>query len=355
MELRYMSIRLSEEQERGADAVIEWREAFPAGRQTFMFGGYAGTGKTTLLSHLVNILPQPIVCTPTGKASDVLRSKGVDSQTIHRTIYEYSGDTVCRKKSLRGKTLIVDEASMVNLQLLKDLCAFNLPVLFFGDHGQLEPIGSDPQIMARCQFRLEEIHRQALDNPIIRLSKAWRENRYVPYWTDPQGRCAIIPKREAYKHLHDGHQVICGYNKSRVRLNNEIRKYAGRGPLPEVGERLMIVQNNVHFDVFNGQMCEVVGVYTIHDKTIELDVRFEDGRIVCAPFILGQFHAEQTLKIRPKRSLLAMFGNAINAHKSQGSEYDSVLIIEEIHPDWDPCRWRYTTTTRGKKRVIYAR
>jgi exodeoxyribonuclease-5 len=347
---------LSHEQERAADAVMDWRANYPAGRQTFMLGGYAGTGKTTLISHLIKLLPHPAVCTPTGKAAEVLRNKDVEASTIHRLIYEYSDDhRVARKKHLRGvQTIVVDEASMVNLQLLKDLCAFSLPVLFVGDHGQLEPVGADPKIMARCQVKLEEIHRQALDNPIIRLSKAWRERRDVPFWRDPQGRCEICPKRNAYQHVHSGHQLICGYNKSRQRLNNEIRKRAKRGELPEPGERIIILQNNPYYDVFNGQLAIVLKQNgTRKDRYVDLKVATDDGHAFDAPFVIEQFNAEKTLPLRPKKILLADFAYAITAHKSQGSEFNSVVVIEEIHQDWDAARWRYTTTTRAKNKLIY--
>lgn len=349
-----MTIILSHEQEIAADAVMEWRTNWPAGRQTFMLGGYAGTGKTTLITHLIKILPRPAVCTPTGKAAQVLRDKGVEAQTIHRLIYEQRDGKHCRKKNLGGtKTIVVDESSMVNLQLLKDLCAFSLPVLFVGDHGQLEPVGSDPKIMARCNVRLEEIHRQALDNPIIRLSKAWRERRDVPFWTDSKGRCKICPKREAYRYIHDGHQIICGYNKSRQRLNLEIRKRAKRGDLPERGERIIILQNNPHHDVFNGQICTVRRCTGTRGRFVDIEFETDDGRSLDAPFIYEQFNAEKTLPLRPKKILLADFADAITAHKSQGSEFDSVLVIEEIHQDWDAARWRYTTTTRAINQLIY--
>jgi len=349
-------IILTEEQERAADQIHEWRKNWPGGRQTFMCGGFAGTGKTTLLSRILPELPTPAVCAPTGKAAEVLRTKGVDASTIHRLIYEQHECKFVRKHSLRNvQTLVVDEASMVNLQLLKDLCAFSLPVLFFGDHGQLEPVGADPQIMARCQVRLEEIHRQALDNPIIRLSKAWREGRDVPFWKDPQGRLEIVPKREAYRYLNLGYQLICGFNKTKMRLTKQVRDLQRRGPLPEPGERIIVLQNNAYHEVFNGQVFTVQRSIDVNGRYIELDVEDSEGRSISAPFIIEQFGAEKTLQIRPKKILLADYAHVINAHKSQGSEFDSVVVIEEIHSDWNAAKWRYTTTTRARNRLVYCR
>lgn len=352
-----MTIILTHEQEVACDMVLDWRSNWPAGRQTFMMGGFAGSGKTTLITHLIDLLPSPTVCTPTGKAAQVLREKGVSAQTIHRLIYEQRKDgTRARKKHLDGtKTIVVDEASMVNLQLLKDVCAFSLPVLFVGDHGQLEPVGSDPQIMARCNVRLESIHRQALDNPIIRLSKAWREERNVPYWSDPKGRCDIVPKRFAYQYTHSGAQIICGFNKTRAKINSEVRKKANRGELPEPGERIIFLQNNARFDVFNGQMATVNANHGERDRLVDLVIQTDDGRSFEASFIVPCFggDGELTKKVRPKKILLADFAYAITAHKSQGSEFDSVVVIEEISQHWNAARWRYTSTTRARNKLVY--
>ena len=76
-----------------------------------------------------------------------------------------------------------------------DLLSFGLPVLFVGDHGQLEPIGTSAGLMADPHVRLETIHRQARGNPILRLATALREGRPTPYWDDPRGRLRVLGGR----------------------------------------------------------------------------------------------------------------------------------------------------------------
>lgn len=346
-------MNLSNEQEVAADLIFQWRDNFPAGRQTFMLAGFAGTGKTTLCTEVIKQLPRPMVCAPTGKAAQVLRDKGVEATTIHTLIYEERKGVRVRVPHLAGKTIVVDEASMVSLQLLKDLCAFSLPVLFVGDGGQLEPIGPNPQIMKRPTFALTEIHRQALDNPIIRLSKAWREERPVPYWEDPKGRLSLQPLRCFNEHIHAGHQIICGFNKTRMRINDEIRKKQKRSRRPEPGERIIILQNNTHFGVFNGQIVTIRKNYGDRDGLYDLEVETDDRMRFSAPFVSKQFGEAKTLAVRPKKILLADWAHALTAHKVQGSEFYSVLVKEEIHSDWNQACWRYTTTTRAKQRLIY--
>src|SRR5476651_1962552 len=81
----------SPDQQAVVDAILEWRDAWPATKQTFTLGGLAGTGKSTIVSYLARCLPGAVVACPTGKAAHVLQSKGVDAGTIHSLIYRPFG------------------------------------------------------------------------------------------------------------------------------------------------------------------------------------------------------------------------------------------------------------------------
>src|SRR5262245_45897619 len=155
--------------------------------QVQTLGGYAGTGKTMLIKHLVRELPRFAVCAFTGKAANVLRRKGVPASTIHSLIYQpvevtrfdKSGKIVkvvefVRREQLPCSGVIVDEASMVSREIHDDLVAYDLPLIFVGDHGQLEPVADhDFNLMRNPQITLEQIHRNA--GPISRFANFLRQ------------------------------------------------------------------------------------------------------------------------------------------------------------------------------------
>ena len=99
----------------------------------------------------------------------MLRRKGIeDATTIHSAIYRPVRGADGRVYfTLRDRMpeevdgFIVDEASMVSQSIYQDLVSFGLPCLFVGDHGQLEPVKCDFNLMARPDYTLEEIHRNS--------------------------------------------------------------------------------------------------------------------------------------------------------------------------------------------------
>src|SRR6195952_4505950 len=116
----------------------------------------------------------------TGKAALVMRNKGCDNaSTIHSLIYRARESGVEQPSfelwddapASKAKLIVIDECSMVDAELGRDLMSFECPLLVLGDPAQLPPIQgggffteSEPDVM------LTEVHRQAEDNPIIRLS-----------------------------------------------------------------------------------------------------------------------------------------------------------------------------------------
>jgi exodeoxyribonuclease-5 len=142
-----------------------------------------------------------------------------------------------RRRSLAGiQTIIIDEASMVDHLLLADLLAFGLPILFVGDHGQLEPIGTNPGLMANPRLRLEAVHRQAAGNPILRLATAFREGQPTFRWEDPRGRLRVVGRRAFDGRVSPEVQILCGFNKTRHQVNARVRQLADRSGLVAPGE-----------------------------------------------------------------------------------------------------------------------
>lgn len=178
----------SPQQELAIRSVRSWLKD-PSGKQVFRLFGYAGTGKTTLAQELAkSVRGRVLYATFTGKASLVLQSKGCeDASTIHSLIYKAEVDDrtgeadfiLNDNSNLRGAgLLIVDEVSMVGEELANDLLSFNTRILVLGDPAQLPPVKDEGFfINASPDVMLTEVHRQAAENPIIRMSMDIREGK----------------------------------------------------------------------------------------------------------------------------------------------------------------------------------
>ncbi|RUV26237.1 ATP-dependent RecD-like DNA helicase, partial [Mesorhizobium sp. M5C.F.Ca.IN.020.32.2.1] len=151
-------MEFSPQQDDALKAVATWLKTGKP--QLFRLFGFAGTGKTTLARYFAeHVDGQVQFAAFTGKAAQVLRSKGaVNARTIHSLIYRPKGeetvaDEVTGKTSMsptfslnrqspisRAKLVVIDECSMVDEQLGRDLMSFGTPILVLGDPGQLPPI-----------------------------------------------------------------------------------------------------------------------------------------------------------------------------------------------------------------------
>ena len=143
--------------------MLDWY--FNRDAQVFTLAGYAGTGKTFLINHVVRdcfcLVPEESVffVTPTGKAATVLIQNGTPAGTIHSLIYrkeevkeefvDEDGVVTVKEKlvfkkrasiSDEIKLLVVDESSMVSDDTVQDLLSFGVKCLFSGDSAQLPPV-----------------------------------------------------------------------------------------------------------------------------------------------------------------------------------------------------------------------
>src|SRR3954468_3174583 len=178
-------------QDSALKAVADWLKAKPGRGGTppvFRLFGYAGTGKTTLARHIADGVDGEVKFAAfTGKAASVMRSKGCDkASTIHSLIYraresgveEPSFELWDEAPASKAKLIIIDECSMVDAELARDLTSFDVPLLVLGDPAQLPPIqggGFFPD--APPDAMLTEVHRQAENDPIVRLSMDVRAGR----------------------------------------------------------------------------------------------------------------------------------------------------------------------------------
>ena len=192
------------EQDAALKTVSAWLADAKA-RQVFRLFGYAGTGKTTLARHLAEHVDGDVLFAAfTGKAALVMRSKGAkDARTIHSLIYSpRESDTeepsfVLNDESpaARASLIVIDECSMVDEELGRDLLSFGKKVLVLGDPAQLPPVkGGGFFTEAEPDIMLREVHRQAADDPIIRLSMLVREGERLTYGV--YGRSSVITRGE---------------------------------------------------------------------------------------------------------------------------------------------------------------
>lgn len=328
-------------------------------------GGYAGTGKTTVIKHLHKVLQNWAVCAYTGKAANVLRKKGLQASTIHSLIYvpkmDGNGSIVTDKHGspifilndeFDAEGILVDEASMVNREIYEDLMSFNKPIIFVGDHGQLEPIGSDINLMAAPDYRLEQIHRNA--GPIAHFAEFVRKGFRPAAYQYGGDSVHFIDKRVCDPYFNKVNQIIVGFNKSRVDINRQIRK-AAQYPdnFPVIGEKLMCLRNNKQLGLFNGMQGTVEHLFTKPKNKMTF---FSDGNgydVLFDPHAFNKERQEQQSFHRDD-PLPFEFCYAITCHKAQGDEFGKVMVLEQKCNNWDFKRWAYTAASRAKEQLIWA-
>jgi exodeoxyribonuclease-5 len=317
-------------------------------------GGYAGTGKTFLIKYLVKFFPSFAVAAYTGKAANVLRKKGIAASTIHSRIYKPSFDDDGVFFDLNPDPgcdgFIIDEASMVSQDIYDDLKAYNLPMIFVGDHGQLEPVDSKLNLMESPDYTLEEIHRNAGD--IAKFAEHLRKGLASRGFKGKSGSVEFLPgKALDTSLLTEVDQVICAFNKTRVAINSQIRSAIGHNGLINVGERVMCLRNDRKHGLFNGMQGVVRRLYqkkSRHYMDFEFDGVLLDG-IFYDPSTFGQ----ESYKIKHGQDTPNPFdyGYCITAHKAQGDEWGDVLVIEQQCKNWSHKRWAYTAASRAKSRL----
>ncbi len=350
-------MNLTQEQKNVITGILD---GFKSGMPVIKFGGLAGVGKTTVIKHLHHFLQDWSICAFTGKAANVLRRKGLsEASTIHSLIYEplknpdgslivdkYGNPIFVLAESLACGGIIVDEASMVSKEIYTDLLSFGLPVLFVGDHGQLEPIGSDFNIMKKPDFVLEKIHRNAGEiahfAQHIRngfAARSFNGGKHVRFVTPSQAK-GLYSKVD---------QIVCAYNKSRVEINIATRvQLWGEDytPLPLVGDKIMCLRNHKQAGLFNGMQGIVKKIYPKpKNKMIFVSDEIEH-EVLYDP---SQFNKEK-YDFSGDRSDPHPFDycNGSTCHKLQGDEFDHGLVIEQKCSKWDHNRWSYTAASRFK-------
>lgn len=310
--------------------------------------------------------------------------------------------------------IILDECSMIGEEMLNDLLSFKIPLIVLGDPGQLPPIDGHGLLMTeKPDVLLKEVHRQAEGNPIIQFATRARNMVSIPYGPAPwdgggtsfHGRIAKFNDSI----FLEVDQVLTGQNTTRKMLNQRIRGKLGHdlgGIYPVKGEKVICLQNDRvpmpiveteeiidgkpvrvqhiptgaskyqlgekhrvdrgFIPIYNGMLGEVVEVGQEFTTSIELYIRFEtqepDAKPIRCDVLKAHFdsyHNPEALKYvswQDKRDCQEFdFGYAITVHKSQGSQWDTVLLYDDRFLSWnrsDRAKWLYTAITRAADAVV---
>lgn len=361
---------LSPQQDEAIKAVRAWL-ADPNGPQVFYLAGYAGTGKTTIAKRLAEDAGKVVFAAFTGKAALVLRGKGCDgASTIHSLIYKAEEDdrgiTTFRinrhdSPAATADLIVIDEVSMVGEELGRDLLSFKRKVLVLGDPAQLPPVGGEGFFTKRePDFMLTEIHRQAADNPILALATTVREGGELQFGA--YGASLVIRRDQVGQKMILGvDQVLCGTNKTRRITNEKLRKLLGRSGRFKPQDRVVCLRNDKDRGLLNGGLWMVDEIEFQDQDETEMVVKPLDAGMSVNAVEVKTHHAwldgrEKELDWKVQREYQPFdFGYALSVHKAQGSQWDSVLILDESRVfREDAAKHLYTAITRAAERVIVA-
>jgi exodeoxyribonuclease V alpha subunit len=345
--------------------------------------GGPGTGKTTLVRCILAVLAandlRALLAAPTGRAARRLgESTGREARTLHRLL-EADPERGFRRhagRPLEADLVIVDEASMIDTQLLAGLLEALPPtaaLLLVGDVDQLPSIGPG-QVLADLiasatvpVVRLTEIFRQAAESGIVR--NAHRINRgELPAFAraeDGPGDCYgirvtgpedaeaklldlllhRIPERFGLDPVNDV-QVLTPVNRGRSGTHalNELLQ-AHLNPSPPLalnhgqvrlamGDKVMQLENDYDREVYNGDVGRITG---IDPRARSLEVTMDGRRL--------SYTADELDRLA--------IAYAVTVHKAQGSEYPAVIVpLLRQHGRMLRRKLLYTAITRARRLVV---
>jgi exodeoxyribonuclease-5 len=361
----------SPQQDAALLAVSRWLKT--GSPQVFRLFGYAGTGKTTLARHIAETASGEVAFAAfTGKAAHVMRAKGCrGAGTIHSLIYRTRGEDengptfVINHDSAAGKAalVVIDECSMVDEEIGRDLLSFETPVLVLGDPAQLPPIaGGGFFTEAEPDVMLTEVHRQAAGDPIVRLSMIAREGGRLEEGRYGESR---VVNRDAIEQeeVLAADQVLVGRNVTRRNYNARIRELLGReSPVPVAGDTLVCLRNDRKRGLLNGSLWRVDRARKPRKGLLRYTLSPEDDGVGKARTVVSVnpafFDGTADALSLPERRRSDEFdyGYVLTVHKAQGSQWEEVMLFDESFAFRENrARWLYTGITRAASKLTVVR
>lgn len=343
--------------------------------------GGPGTGKTMIQKAILDIYSRNntgkiiCCCAPTGRAARRMEeSTGYSSSTIHKTLCLMAGEDgeYGTPESIDADLVLVDEASMLDIYLAGKLFSALKPqtqIVFVGDADQLPSVGPGAVLseMIACgripTIRLEKVFRQTSGSRIATNAKLIKHgNLSMEYGNDFEfidssdisvsaDLISQIYVEEVKKYGVDNVALLTPYRQKTDTganaLNERIRdivnpkslhreEISHRKRLFRCGDKVMQIKN--HDDVNNGDIGYIIQIKKSGNE-ITAYIDFGDGRV-------KEYDSSELDMID--------LGYASTIHKSQGSEYSSVIInLQKAHYIMLTRPLVYTAITRGKKHVIF--
>ena len=391
---------LTKRQEEGLKTAVARHRA---GEKYTVIAGYAGTGKSTLVRYIIDALnveeDRVCHCAFTGKAAEVLKKKGNKNvATLHRLLYEHiprpaGGFFRKPKPFIDYDVIVVDEVSMAPKSLMELLFNHQVYVICLGDPFQLPPIDKDEDnhLLDDPHIFLDEIMRQEEDSEIIQLTMKIRNQEPIDYFNGNEVK--IIPYSDLNTGvLQWGDQILTATNAKRQAINNQMRALQGRTGEPVDGDKIICLRNYWDDSSLNGDALinGTIGILQNSFQTwreiprfVQSDIRKFDvlvGDLVVPEtndvyqmtemdrqmIITGEKCCDWRLsyklgKLRPKYGEIVpkefTYAYAITTHKSQGSEWPKVVVLEEKFPfdKVEHARWLYTACTRSSEKLVLVR
>lgn len=360
---------LSKCQRKALDEITKWWLNAKANDQFFLSGA-AGTGKTWLIQYLcTKLLLKPIVFAPTNKACRVLEKNNIPATTIHSALYyppkvsknkdgEISLNFEYQGIRTNASIVIIDEVSMIGLKVGKDISRMlkecKLPILLIGDIHQLPPV-NDVQWAKYPNYEMKTLLRQSLQNApnIINLATKFRENKIADL-DCIKTKDLVVKRIYSNNDILDADIILTRTHAIRRYIISKKRRLLQLSDIQH-GEPIFILKNDYRHRIFNGQE------FKFHHRTNNTiaitDDEFDDPNIHImdiSHYIIEDLYDREAHKLANYT-----YGYATTVHKSQGSEWDTVLLLESCnrHPNEtseEYRKWMYTAITRAKKKLIIA-
>lgn len=370
-----MAVDLNKDQTKVVNEGEYW--FFNSSEQIFQFSGGPGTGKSVTLNALVdrinkrkriNVAPMAY----TGAAAIVMRMKGMPTaRTCHSWMYkcvempvfDSFGEPMKDKyfnvpitelrfvpntEELANIDLIViDEGSMVPMEMRNDILATGKKIIVTGDIFQLPPVTGSPAFLTTGKvLMLNEIMRQAEGSAIIYLSQ--RALHGKPLHTGIYGDCMVIQRHELTREmLMYSNIILSGTNKTKEKFNKYFREdiLGFHGPLPHQGEKIICKKNNWTLEsggvnLTNGMSGIVMNepdVRSYKDKLFTIDFNplltncpFYNIEVDYEYFVADHNRKQEIKQLRrPRAANQFDFGYAQTVHTSQGSQWYNGIYIRD--------------------------